>query len=186
MIPNSNNVSPLFVERWPDWQHGVQLDCIGQTAVHSARSGLEQRTRQRARPIYRMTYTESGLEATTLRTRQRRAAAEMRAPLWVPFWSERALLLDDTTTTTARINRDPSADWFAAGHYVALYDGAQWEIREITATAGRLLTTAAGALAFAAGAKAYPLRLCQRLANASSFTSPTPNFGAETLTFETL
>lgn len=187
MIPNSANLAPIYVERRPDWSQGVVLDMANQTKIQTATSGLEQRTRTRARPIFRLAYVETGLAASELRARQRRTRSEMSNPLLVPFWTERARLISPSTTTAITIDRDPTPDFFATGQHLALEtaDGAL-EFREITAVTGRTITTEAGTLSFTTGAKVYPVRLCRRIPGNDGHQHSALDEAAETFSFETL
>jgi len=186
MIPNSRNTDALQLVRLPDWSLGVQLEIVAQTKIQTATSGLEQRFRLRARPIFRMTYTETGLAAGDLRARQRRASVELLRPLLAPFWTERALVVTGTTTQVV-IDRDPTPDFYAAGQSIAIIkpDGTI-EFRTITAVAVRTLSTSTGSFAPAPGVKAYPARLCRRLPGNDGHTLTTQSQGSETISVETL
>lgn len=183
MDANSNNVTPLYIERQPDWSQSPSLAVAHQTLVFEARGGLGQRIRQRRTPIYRLSYTERGLSPAQYAQRQSRAAAEVVSPLLVPFWTERCLLTHDMTSTTARIDIDPRTDFFIAGQ--GAYIGG--EFRTIVAQAGRVLTLAAGAFtAWPAGTKAYPVRLCRRVQGSDPLRRDSLRSFQETLIFETI
>lgn len=187
MIPNSNNVDPLFIERLPDWSRGVNMELTSETRVYTARDGLTQRTRGRATPVYRLSYTERGLSAAQFQQRQVRAAAEVVSPCWVPFWTERARLTHVMTSTTAQIDADPRPDFFAAGQLVYITDGATAEFRTIESVASRTLTLTAGSFtAYGVGAKIYPVRLCRRVQGQDVQRRHTLRSFEEVLIFETL
>lgn len=184
MDSNSIDTASIYVTREPDWSRGVSLSLSHSTLVFQSRAGLEQRTRQRATPIYRLAYTERGLNPAQYAQRQARAAAEVALPLWLPFWTERARLTHDMTDTSAQIDADPSADFFAPGQLV--YIGGQF--RTITAATGRTLTLAVDgtATAWPAGTKAYPVRYVRRIMGEDGQRRKSLQSYEETLIFETI
>lgn len=189
MIPSSDSVTPLFIERLPDWSQGVDLDAGHRTKIFASRTGLEQRQRGRATPIYRIAYQQAGLTRAEFLQRQQRVPAEIISPLVVPFWTERANLQDTMTGDSANIDVLPRPEFFAAGQYIYLIDATNGgQFRKIASVTGTTLTLDAqvGSHLYASGTACYPCRVCRRIQGEDKFTRSHLRCFAETLIFETI
>lgn len=85
-IPDTENLNNLFISDRPDWSEGVELIIGWPTTVNTARSGLEQRTRNSQYPKFRMDYVNAALSAAEYALRRTRAHSEVVAPIVVPLW----------------------------------------------------------------------------------------------------
>lgn len=163
-IPTTTNQDPLYVSREPAWELGVELVQNMQTSVWLGRAGLEQRQQLRSRGAYVLSY-QTFDDRLTEQARWRRLLAEISTPLVVPFWSE-GVTLASLVGDTATISRAATVDWFAVGDLIYLTDGTQAQFRSISgygvSQQALELVSITGELAFAAGTKVYPCRLCVR------------------------
>lgn len=163
-IPSTSTVSLLFVSREPAWEKGVELTQNLVATIFTSRAGLEQRQQRRDRSHWSMRYTTYDDQTTALE-RWQRTQAELAAPLVVPFWTEGATLLA-LASDTATISRTATEDWFLEGEYIFITDDSQGQFRIISGYGVSLqaleLVPDEDAIAFTAGAKVYPCRICER------------------------
>jgi hypothetical protein len=188
-LPNSENTAPLFVAPRPDWNAGQQLTANHATAITTARTGQEQRTRGRRYPQYRLQYERTGLSLAQHNAAQAEAREQAQKPLWVPFWPLLARLANNPPNfNTVTIDLDPWEDWWTPGQWVYVWkanDYGQW--RQIASVAGRVLTLeTAEEIGFSAGDYIAPARFSRRLINDDTRNRRSLASYTETLTFESL
>lgn len=189
MIPNSENTPSIAVTARPDWAAGVMLMQTHQSAIFTGRSGMEQRGRSRAVPKHRLKYTLSGLSNAEQRAALKNAQAEGRSVCVVPFWTERARIVNALTLDEILLNTDPRPGFWQPGQYVYLFDptlGGQF--RQISAADNRTLTLEEleDALDFPAGCYVYPAIHCRRLLGADDLTRSDWTSGQMQVEYETL
>lgn len=179
-IPNTANLTPLFVERLPDWSRSVRVTISHSTGIFESRSGLEQRDRARARARWAIQYDETGLSPAQFNIRSQRAAVEAAYPCYVPFWTEGGRVVSRTAATII-LDFDPVPGMWEP-EQKAYIGGAFYDI---TVKDGRDITLSTEP-PVSAGATAYPVRLCRRMIGDDKFSGPTPARWMETLAFETI
>lgn len=192
-IPDTTNTAPLFVTRAPAWERGVDLEQAMGGTVDASRSGLEQRQQTRFRGAWRMSY-RAVLEAVSAKERETRALAEVKAPLWVPFWTEKAVTanpLNGGNPTTLNLSRVVTYDFFYIADYVLLrHPDLGDEFRRIedwgVNTQQIILEALGGFTQFPTGTLCYPCRLCLRGQGSAEFSTPHGGSITEALTYATL
>ncbi len=186
-IPSTSNKTTLFVTRQPAWELRVLLRQAMTTGVHTARSGLEQRSARQSRGRWALQY-QAVLDRTQADARDIRTAEEITAPLVVPFWTERTATTSAVVANVVSVEYPPNADFFAAGEWVYFATAGAGHFREIASVAGFALTLVpdVSAPAVASGVTCWPCRLCTRDAGSISRRQAIENSEVETLNFTTL
>lgn len=187
MIPNSTG-DPVFITARPAWEKTVDLEQMTETSLQVSRGGLEERQQRRHRGAFRIEYTAI-YDAAELTARNASAAAEMAAPLIVPFWTEQSLTTSGIVSNVVSIDREPDADWFVVGDWLffdSLTQGAQF--RKIVSVSGASLTLEAlgGAIAFNTGTPVFPCRRCLRDGQRAEWIPPSADNASEAMKFSTL
>lgn len=189
-IPSTTNVSPLFLSTPPAWELKVKLRQALNTDIFTARSRLEQRQARQEASNFLLEYRVI-MDREDSETRRVRSAAEIAAPLVVPFWPVRTVTTTDIIADVVTIERMPPAegDFWAVGDFV-FFDGGDEgrQFRQILSRAGAVLTLEADVLGFdfSAGATVWPCRLCVRDAGSAAFESDGEDSHEETYTLLTL
>lgn len=192
-IPNTNNTDPLFITRAPAWEKGVELEQSMLGSIDTARSGLEQRQQRRFRCAWKMTY-RAALDGATTRQREARSLAEIKAPLWVPFWTEKAITanaLNLGNPTTLNLDRIVTHDFFAVADYVLLRHptlGDQFRrIEDWGINSQQIILEALGGFThFPIGTACYPCRKCVRNQGQAEMQIHHADSTTETLVYVTL
>lgn len=188
-IPNTSNTSPLFLTRTPGWERGVRLKQSLATNQTVSRAGLEQRVGRQMRSSWSIQFSVM-MDRTTAAARLVRAAAEMRAPVVVPFWPIPGRTVSLIAGDKVTINRSQNADFYTAGDYVYFWDaalGGQFRLVTGQGVSEQEITLASmvGALSFPIGSRVYPCRVFIRAGNAET-TGHGHATTEEDLTFSTL
>jgi hypothetical protein len=187
MTPSTNNVSLLFVTRRPAWEEGVSLRMNMDTSEFTARSGSTQRQGRRTGSMLEIQYT-AVLDRDAALARQQRALSEVRAPLIVPFWCERAATTTAIVANQVTVDRTPDEDFFRAGDYVLFSSNLGDQFRQIASVSGSTLTLEPDgeALAYLTGATVWPCRACVRDAAGASFEVASEDSQVEPLKYTSL
>lgn len=190
MSTTTTNTAPELLAIMPDWQAGVKQRTVYRTEVVRSRSGLEQRTQHRRRPILAIEYVAAGIHDAAARKRIEGVVAQSRKPLLVPWWPNGARLLQNMTSqTSALLGTNPIADDWDRDGWVFLWDRETGsEFRQLAGRDGRTLTlTDTGAhLLFPAGAYVFPVRLAIREKNDAVLNPNSHRTNPESLSFRTL
>jgi hypothetical protein len=192
-IPSTKNTTPLFVTRAPAWEKGVELEQNMGGHIDTSRSGLEQRQQRRFRSGWKMTY-RAALDGTTAKQREARARAEIVAPLWVPFWTEKGITANPMTVmapNTLNLDRIVTQDFFTVADYVLLrHPTLGDEFRRIedwgVNSQQIILEALGGAILFPALTAIYPCRLCVRSQGMAEMQRHHVDSTTESLTYATL
>jgi hypothetical protein len=193
-IPNTDNTAALFVTRAPAWEKGVELEQGMAGSIDTSRSGLEQRQQRRFKCGWKLSY-KAALDAANARQREERSLAEIKAPLWVPFWTEKAILANPITLvnpTTVNLDRIVTHDFFAVDDYVLLRHATLGDqFRKITAwginTQQIIFESLGGAeVLFPIGTACYPCRLCIRSQGMAEMQRRHADSTTESLVYVTL
>lgn len=190
-LPNTTNLSPIQCTARPDWRNGCTIAAQHATAITTARTGQEQRSRGRITPIYRLSYQQNGLTRAQYQARMQAAAQEVARPVLVPFWPLAARFVSNPpNANTGTIDIEATAEWFQPDQWLYIYrPSGPGQFRQIaTVTDGHILTFQAttGALTWLSGDYLAPARLCRRIidedqAQRQALTSFSERFQFETI-----
>lgn len=189
-IPSTSNATELFVTQQPAWEDRPTLEQSMTSDITTSRSGLEQRQQRTGRSRFKLSY-KAYLDRADQAAREVRARAEIVAPCWVPFWTERGFTATGITANTLSIDREWSNDFFTPGDWI-LFDspslGQQFrQIEDIGITDQELILYSVGSpLAFPALTPIYPCRLCVRENGQAEFELASEATMVERLTYHTL
>jgi hypothetical protein len=153
--------------------------------VNTSRGGLTQKLGRQSRGAWQMQYS-AVLSRSEAAARQVRAREEIRSPLVVPFWTEKALTTTVLDSDAVHIDRLPDYDWFTPGDWVYIVPPAgAAEFREILSVDGDTLFLNSGA-EYGSGLAIYPCRFCMRSADGATFETTSEDSVVEPLTYMTL
>lgn len=188
-IPSTSNKDQLFVTRQPAWEMKVRLRQALKCDVWTARSGLEQRQGRQSKSRWALQYSAT-LDRTAALAREVRTAAEITAPLVVPFWTERTATTTPLASNAVTIARAPDEDFFTVGEWVYFLPvSGTASFRQIASIAGSVLTFVPDGAAptyGSSGVPCWPCKLCTRDAGSVNVRRAIDNSETETLNFTTL
>jgi hypothetical protein len=191
MISNSENTTPLFTAPAPDWLKGIDFMTTHATAIMTARTGQEQRTRGKRYPVYKMSFQRTGMSLAEYLTAQTEARAQAQAPLWVPYWPLMATITSDFLSEDG-INIDlprPWEDWWTTGDWIWILkaDESEGQWRQITAHSEALeLEPIVDAMTIEEGDFAVPGRLSRRIIGDDNLSRHDRVTYSQNFTFETI
>lgn len=188
-LADTENTSLLFVTRSPAWERGVRLKQQMGGTQFTSRAGLEQRVARQRRATWSVQFA-AVLDQTDAAARLVRAAAEMRAPLVLPFWAIPGVTVSTISADKVTLNRFTTPDFYAAGDYVYFWtDALGGQFRLVTGNGASLqemtLAPLTGALAYPIGTSVYPCRIFIRSGDART-TMMSESSVEETLNFASL